>query len=56
MAQSRSGGSQGSKQSAGTQAEAEGGSKAKSSRNNKSNVKAGSTKGAGGGAKQKQGR
>lgn len=57
MAQSKSGGNPGSKQSDQTQTEAgSGGKTSKSSRNNKANVKAGSTKGAGGGAKQKQGR
>lgn len=55
MAQSKSGGSQGSKQSDQTKAETDAGGKdKKSSHNNKSNVKAGSNEGAGGGAKQKQ--
>jgi hypothetical protein len=59
MAQSKSGGNPGSKQSDQTQAQTDagsGGKTSKSSRNNKANVKAGSIKGAGGGAKQKQGR
>lgn len=57
MAQSKSGGNPGSKQSDTTQTEAgSGGKTGKSSGNNKSNVKAGSNKGAGGGAKQKHGR
>jgi hypothetical protein len=58
MAQSKSGGSQSSKQSA-TEADVQAGDnkpKDKSSKNNMSTAKAGKGKGAGGGAKQKEGR
>jgi hypothetical protein len=57
MAQSKAGGSKGNKQSA-TEADEQAGGKAKdkSSKDQMSNVKAGTGKGAGGGAKQKQGR
>jgi hypothetical protein len=57
MAQSKSGGSKGNKQAATEQDEqAASRSKDKSSKDHMSNVKAGTGRGAGGGAKQKQGR